>query len=90
MGASPPFSPDGQRMTMNLYDQIRANAPADPGMLCLETADGRRFGYGDLERLSGQIANALQAQGVLPGDRVAVQVEKSPEVVFLYLACLRL
>ncbi len=24
-----------------------------------------------------------------PGDRVAVQVEKSPEAIFLYLACLR-
>ena len=29
------------------------------------------------------------SQGVAPGDRVAVQVEKSPEVIFLYLACLR-
>jgi malonyl-CoA/methylmalonyl-CoA synthetase len=77
-------------MTANLYEQIRAQAPADLSTLCLETPDGSRFAYGDLERLSGRIANALQAQGVAPGDRVAVQVEKSPEVVFLYLACLRL
>ena len=28
-------------------------------------------------------------RGVLPGDRVAVQVEKSPEALILYLACLR-
>ena len=27
--------------------------------------------------------------GVKPGDRVAVQVEKTPEAVALYLACLR-
>ena len=27
--------------------------------------------------------------GVAPGDRVAVQVEKSPEAMLLYLACLR-
>ena len=31
----------------------------------------------------------LQAEGVAPGDRVAVQVEKSAENVFLYLACLK-
>ncbi len=31
----------------------------------------------------------LDALGVRPGDRVAVQVEKSPEALMLYLACLR-
>jgi malonyl-CoA/methylmalonyl-CoA synthetase len=76
-------------MTANLYEEIRANAPADPGKLLLETP-GRRFTYGDLDRLSGRIASALQNHGVAPGDRVAVQVEKSPEVIFLYLACLRM
>jgi malonyl-CoA/methylmalonyl-CoA synthetase len=77
-------------MTANLYEQIRASAPADLATPCLETPEGRRFSYGDLERLSGRIANALQGWGVVPGDRVAVQVAKSPEVVFLYLACLRM
>ena len=38
---------------------------------------------------AGQFANLLLAHGVRPGDRVAVQVEKSPESLFLYLACLR-
>ncbi len=76
-------------MTENLYEKIRASAPADPAALLLETPDGRRYRWADLDRLTGQLANALQAQGVRPGDRVAVQVEKSPEVVFLYLACLR-
>ena len=77
-------------MTANLYQQIRAGAPTDLAAPCLETPDGRRFSYGDLERLSGRIANALQGWGVVPGDRVAVQVAKSPEAVFLYLACLRM
>ena len=35
------------------------------------------------------MARLLQSLGVAKGDRVAVQVEKSPEAVFLYLACLR-
>ena len=76
-------------MTANLYDLIRTSAPADPGAPLLETPDGKRYPWGDLDRLTGQLANALQDQGVAPGDRVAVQVEKSPEAVFLYLACLR-
>ena len=32
---------------------------------------------------------ALASLGVKPGDRVAAQVEKSPEALFLYLGCVR-
>ena len=39
---------------------------------------------------SARFAHALRALGVRAGDRVAVQVEKSPEAVLLYLATLRL
>jgi malonyl-CoA/methylmalonyl-CoA synthetase len=39
--------------------------------------------------LSGSIAVVLAGAGVKPGDRVAVQVEKSVEALMLYLACLR-
>ncbi|MEO8133646.1 MAG: AMP-binding protein, partial [Betaproteobacteria bacterium] len=38
---------------------------------------------------SAQIAHALVSAGCRSGDRVAVQVEKSPTAVCLYLACLR-
>jgi malonyl-CoA/methylmalonyl-CoA synthetase len=47
------------------------------------------FSYADTIELSGRLANALIARGAKPGDRVAVQVEKSPEAIMLYLACLR-
>lgn len=36
-----------------------------------------------------RIAGALVEIGVRPGDRVAAQVDKSPEAVLLYLACLQ-
>ena len=36
-----------------------------------------------------RVANALGALGVAPGDRVAVQVEKSPLAILVYLACVR-
>jgi malonyl-CoA/methylmalonyl-CoA synthetase len=48
-----------------------------------------RLTYGDADRLSAQLAHALVAAGVRPGDRVAVQAEKSPGFVLLYLACVR-
>ncbi len=39
--------------------------------------------------MAARFAHVLVRHGVRPGDRVAVQVEKSPEALFLYLACLR-
>ena len=47
--------------------------------------DGSSLSYDDIHRLSGRLANLLTAQGVKPGDRVAVQVQKSPEALALYL-----
>ena len=38
---------------------------------------------------SGRLANTLLELGVRPGDRVAAQVEKSPEALMLYLGGLR-
>ncbi|MDE2923016.1 MAG: AMP-binding protein [Acidobacteriota bacterium] len=45
--------------------------------------------YGALDRASARFAAALRRRGVAPGDRVLVQVPKSPEAVALYLGVLR-
>ena len=58
--------------------------------LFLKTPEGRDFSYAALCEQSGRIAAALMRRGVESGDRVAVQVDKSPEAVFLYIACLRI
>lgn len=76
-------------MSDNLYDLLRARFPAERASPVIETDGGRTYGYGDLEEVSGRMACLLGKLGVRKGDRVAVQVEKSPEAVFLYLACLR-
>ena len=77
-------------MSQNLFDLVRARMPAEPSAKTfIETADGHRHSYADLVARSGAYAAALAALGVKPGDRVAVQVEKSPEVVFLYLGAVR-
>ncbi len=53
------------------------------------TTLGRVWRYADIEALSARLAGALIARGMRPGDRLMVQVEKSPENVALYLAALR-
>jgi len=75
-------------MTNHLFDAFRDRMPA-PDRLLMETDDGRTISYGDMLARSAQLAHALLQMGVQPGDRVAVQVEKSPEAVLLYLACVR-
>ncbi|WAC27434.1 malonate--CoA ligase [Ancylobacter sp. SL191] len=75
-------------MTNPLFDLIRAGQP-DLTRPFLETAEGRVFTYGDLDRRSAQYANALVGLGLQPGDRVALQVEKSAEAIFAYLGTVR-
>jgi malonyl-CoA/methylmalonyl-CoA synthetase len=55
----------------------------------LRTDSGRVLRYDEALAQSARLAQALVALGVRPGDRVAVQVEKSTEAVLLYLATLR-
>lgn len=61
----------------------------DPERLAIETQDGALISYGDLIARAGQMANVLVARGVKPGDRVAVQVEKSVANIVLYLGTVR-
>lgn len=75
-------------MTANLFDILQAGI-ADPEATAIETDEGERISYGALTARTGRMANALVGLGVGPGDRVAAQVEKSPEALVLYLATLR-
>ncbi len=73
----------------NIYALFQSRFPADRDRPVIETPAGDVFSYGDLERESARYARLLTDQGVRPGDRVAVQVDKSPQALFLYLGCLR-
>src|SRR5690349_4110907 len=74
---------------MNIANLLHSAAKADPKATFIETVDGKRYTYQDTLDASGRIARYLAGLGVKPGDRVAAQVEKSPQTVFLYLGVLR-
>lgn len=76
-------------MTDSLYAKIYGRFPANGSKPLLETGDGRVVTYAEVHEITGRWMCFLQDIGVNKGDRVAVQVEKSPEALFLYLACLR-
>ena len=75
-------------MTNTLFDALMGPRKGeDRDFLILQ--NGAALSYDDIYRLSGQMANMLTQTGVQPGDRVAVQVEKSPQALALYLAAVR-
>ena len=76
-------------MSGNLYELFASRFPADRAMMFLETPAGHVVTYGDLEVEVASYALALESLGAVPGDRIAVQIEKSPQAVSLYLACLK-
>ncbi|MEM9146354.1 MAG: malonyl-CoA synthase [Pseudomonadota bacterium] len=53
------------------------------------TDDGRYYTYAHVDLVSARFALAVRALGVRPGDRVAVQVDKSIEALMLYLGVVR-
>lgn len=77
------------KQSNNIYSVFQGRFPKDPNAIFIETLDGPQYSYAYLEQETARIARFLTEQGVHKGDRVAVQVEKSPHVLFLYLACLR-
>lgn len=77
-----------QAANANLFSRL-FDGLDDPNRLAIETQDGAHISYGELIARAGQMANVLVARGVNPGDRVAVQVEKSVANIVLYLATVR-
>lgn len=69
-----------------LYDRLFGiHAGRDTPFLHLP--DGRVLTHAAFLDMAARIANALTGLDLEPGDRIAVQVEKSPEMLALYAAC---
>lgn len=75
-------------MTHNLYALFRDRFPRDRSKPLLVTERGRVLSFGEAEAAVARMAGAMGAAGLEIGDRVSVQVEKSPDLVIVYLACL--
>ena len=76
-------------MANMLYDRLFARLCARDGPL-LQLADGTSLSGVRFHDLLVRAANALTAAGVVKGDRVAVQVAKTPEALAIYGATVAL
>ena len=73
-------------MANPLYDQLfGVHAGQDTPFLRLP--DGAVIRHDGFVKRAAQIAHALSNFGLQPGDRLAAQVDKSPEALMLYAAC---
>jgi long-chain acyl-CoA synthetase len=76
-GIPPTLAPYPDR---TLVDVVRATAAQRPGHPAL-LFKGRRITYGELDRDSSALAAVLAAEGVRPGDRVALVLPNSPQFI---------
>ena len=75
-------------MSNHLYDALfLPHRDRDAPFLTL--ADGRLETFRDFLDRSARIAHVITQLGVAPGDRLAVQVAKSPEALSVYVACVQ-
>jgi malonyl-CoA/methylmalonyl-CoA synthetase len=76
-------------MNFNLYALFESSFPSDRSACAIETHTGRYYSWSDLERATAKMANLLSSLRLPAQARIAVQVEKSPESLILYLATIR-
>jgi len=55
----------------------------------LHLPDGRTITHDGFVRMAARYANAFSSKGLVAGDRVAVQIGKSPDALALYAACVQ-
>jgi len=75
-------------MANPLYDEIFGKH-AGKSTPFLYTTDGACLGYDEFLALTARLAHALVAAGLEPGERVAIQVAKSPQALALTVACVQ-
>lgn len=75
-------------MSNHLFDLITSRI-GNSEKIFIEALNERKITYDELLRQSAKYANAILATGVSIGDRTVVQVEKTPEMLMLYLGCIR-
>src|SRR5690606_29957150 len=72
----------------NLYAVLAEGFTADRRQVAIGTPE-RNYSWQDIDALSGKLASLLASLELPAGARVAVQVQKSPMALMLYLATIR-
>jgi malonyl-CoA/methylmalonyl-CoA synthetase len=75
-------------MANPLYDSL-FGIHAGKSTPFLHLPDGSTLTHEDFLAIAAQIAHAMTRTGLKPGDRVAAQVQKSPQALALYAACVQ-
>ena len=83
--------PERYNIGVDVCDRWAVREPGRTAIVHVH-ADGRvdNIGYGALMAQSNRLANALRAQGIGRGDRVAILLPQTPEVVVAHIAIYKL
>jgi malonyl-CoA/methylmalonyl-CoA synthetase len=73
-------------MANPLFDSLFGKH-AGKTQIFLQLPDGQTITYAEFLRMAAQYAGALTKFGLVPGDRLAVQIAKSPQALAVYAAC---
>jgi benzoate-CoA ligase family protein len=68
----------------SIVDYLSENASRDPDRVAIYFKD-RTFSYREVEEAAARCRGALAAQGIRPGERVALLMSDSPEMIFAFL-----
>jgi amino acid adenylation domain-containing protein len=79
--AEPVQAPSGGSI-LDLFEEYAATQPAAPAVI----SDTSKWTYGDLDRYANSLARRLIGEGVRPGDRVGIYMERSAQSVATVLA----
>jgi acetyl-CoA synthetase len=82
---------DGLNLCVECCDRWAELDPDRPALVHVpQSGEARAFSFSEMRDLSARFARVLAAQGVLPGDRVAGLLPRTPELLAVILAVWRL
>ncbi|MEX5511782.1 amino acid adenylation domain-containing protein [Pseudomonas paralactis] len=81
-------SPTHYADTALIHQQVQAHAAAQPEAIAVRF-EQQRLSYRQLNERANQVAHALLAQGVEPDSRVAICVERGPQMIIGLLGILK-
>ncbi len=84
----PGINPDPEYSRLPLKDQFLELVRKQPGKPFIYYRK-QVFSYAEIDTLAVRLANGMIAAGLKPGERVGVALPNSPELVVIFLACLK-